>query len=318
MNRRIFLTQSATAAAGLTLLPMLTKSQTIAMPSQPITSVSLPGNLKIHALSTGQVAVTDAFLHAGNLGFLRKANILFNRHFAGWMPIYVWVIEHPEGIFVVDTGENSAITNSDYFNGVGILNEYVNTHAFRFEVAREEEIDRQLIKLGIRPSDVRAVVLTHLHIDHTDGLRHFPKTPILLNRYEAERPYNDLPKLYPATFTPTLIDPKPGQAAVFAKAHPLTNAADLWLVETPGHSHGHCSVLLQTGRQHYLFAGDVSYTQQQLLTNDLPGANASLKQSQQTYQTIRDYAAKHPLVYLPSHDGDAARRLATGEALPVL
>ncbi|WP_020602528.1 N-acyl homoserine lactonase family protein [Spirosoma spitsbergense] len=318
MNRRTFLTQTATAAAGLTLLPMVANAQTTAMTSQPITTVSLPGNLKIHAISTGQVAVTDAFLHAGNLGFLRKANILFNRHFADWMPIHVWVIEHPEGIFVIDTGENAAITNADYFNSVGMLNEYVNTHAFRFEVAREEEIDRQLAQLGIRPSDVRAVVLTHLHIDHTDGLRHFPKTPVLLNRYEAERPYNDLPQLYPATFAPTLIDLKPVQTESFAKAHPLTTAGDLWLVETPGHSHGHCSVLLQTGQQHYLFAGDVSYTQQQLLTNDLPGANASLKQSQQTYLTIRDYAAKHPLVYLPSHDGDAARRLAMGETLPVV
>ncbi len=321
MTRRTFITQTATAAigtaAGLTLLPMLAKGQANAPTPQPITTVSLPGNVKIHAISTGHVAVTDAFLHAGNLGFLRKPNILLNRNFADWMPIYVWVIEHPEGLFVVDTGENHAITNPDYFRGVGLLNEYVNTHAFRFEVAREQEIDRQLAKLGIRTADVRAVVLTHLHIDHTDGLRHFAKTPVLLNRAEAARPYNDLPSLYPSAFSPTLIDPQAAQVEAFANAHPLTNARDLWVVETPGHSHGHCSVLLQTGQQHYLFAGDVSYNQQQLLTNDLPGANASLRQSRQTYQTIRQYAARYPLVYLPSHDGDAARRLAGADALPV-
>ncbi len=103
---------------------------------------------------------------------------------------------------------------------------------------------------------------------------------------------------------------------MFAKAYQLTGAGDLWLVETPGHSYGHCSVLLQTSQQHYLFAGDVSYNQQQLLTDDLPGANASLKQSRQTYQTIRQYAAKHPLVYLPSHDADASRRLTQGDVLP--
>lgn len=209
MNRRTFLTQTATAAAGLALSPMLTSAQSNPLTPQPITTVSLPGNIKVHAISTGQVAVTEAFLHAGSLGFLRKPNILLNRRFAAWMPIYVWVIEHPEGIFVVDTGENAAITNADYFKGVGLLNEFVNTHAFRFEVAREQEIDQQLAQLSIRPNDVRAVVLTHLHIDHTDGLRHFPKTPVLLNRRESQRPYNDLPSLYPATFAPTLVDPKP-------------------------------------------------------------------------------------------------------------
>ncbi len=286
------------------------------MTPQSITTVSLPGNVKVHAISTGLVAVTEAFLHAGNLGFLRKPNILLNRNFADWMPIYVWVIEHPEGVFIVDTGENGDITTPDYFKGVGFLNEYINTHAFRFEVAREQEIDRQLAQLGIRPADVRAVVLTHLHIDHTDGLRHFPKTSVLLNRYEAAHPYNDLPKLYPPTFSPTLIDPKPAQVDVFARAHPLTAALDLWLVETPGHSHGHCSVLLQTGGEHYLFAGDVSYNQQQLLSDDLPGANADLGKSRQTYQAIRQYATQYPLVYLPSHDTEAAERLARQDVLP--
>lgn len=117
-------------------------------------------------------------------------------------------------------------------------------------------------------------------------------------------------------FAPTLVDPKPAQVTAFANAHALTKAGDLWLVETPGHSHGHCSVLLQTGTQHYLFAGDVSYSQSQLLGDDLPGANASLRHSRQTYQTIRQYAAQHPLVYLPSHDAGAAERLTRQAVLP--
>ncbi len=332
MNRRFFLEQAATATAGLAMLPLFAAAQSpvqrllasapaapdaAGAPVVPVTSVALPGGIKVHAISTGQVAVTTAFLHAGPAGFLRKANILLNRQFAGWMPIYVWVIEHPEGVFVVDTGENSAVTNPDYFRGVGLLNEYVNTHLFRFEVAREQEIDRQLGRLGIRAADVRAVVLTHLHLDHTDGLRHFPDTPVLVNRAEAAHPYNDLPTLYPAAFTPTLVDLQAGPVAPFRGAYPLTKARDLWLVSTPGHTPGHCSVLLQTPQAHYLFAGDVSYTQAQLLSNDLPGANASLSLSRQTYQAIQQYAAQQPLVYLPSHDADAAHRLATSAPLRV-
>ncbi len=331
MNRRFFLEQAATATAGLSLVPLLATAQSPSQrllatapaaaadaagaPAVPVTSVVLPGGIRVHAISTGQVAVTNAFLHAGSAGFLRKANILLNRQFAGWMPIYVWVIEHPEGIFVVDTGENSAVTSPDYFRGVGRLNEYVNTHLFRFEVAREQEIDRQLGRLGIRTADVRAVVLTHLHLDHTDGLRHFPGTPVLVNRAEAAHPYNDLPTLYPASFAPTLVDLQAGPVAPFRGAYPLTKAHDLWLVHTPGHTPGHCSVLLQTPRAHYLFAGDVSYTQAQLLSNDLPGANASLRKSRETYQAIQHYAAQQPLVYLPSHDANAARRLAASVPL---
>jgi glyoxylase-like metal-dependent hydrolase (beta-lactamase superfamily II) len=289
----------------------------LAAPALPITSVSLPGQIQVHAVSTGHVAVTQAFLRAGRAGFLRKARIMFNRQFAGWMPIYVWVIEHPEGIFVVDTGENCAVTTPGYFRGVGWLNEYVNTRLFRFAVTRELEIDQQLLRLGIRPADVRAVVLTHLHLDHTDGLRHFPSTPVLVNRAEADHPSDDLPALYPATFAPTPVDLQAGLVAPFSGAFPLTQARDLWLVSTPGHTPGHCSVLLQTPEKHYFFAGDVSYTQDQLLGNELPGAHVNLRQTRQTYQTIRNYAAQQPLVYLPTHDVDSARRLAVGAPLPL-
>lgn len=318
--------QAAIPTAGLSMLSLFAAahspmhrllasapetSDAAGAPLVPVTTIALPGGIKVHAVSTGQVAVTNAFLHAGPVGFLRKANILLNRQFAGWMPIYVWVIEHPEGVFVVDTGENSAVTTPDYFRGVGRLNEYVNTHLFRFEVAREQEIDRQLTRLGIRAADVGAVVLTHLHLDHTDGLRHFPGIPVLVNRAEAAHPYNDLPALYPVSFAPILVDLlQAGSVAPFRGAYSLTKARDLWLVSTPGHTPGHCSVLLQTPQAHYLFAGDVSYTQAQLLRNDLPGANASLSQSRQTYQTIHHYAAQQPLVYLPSHDANAGHRLA--------
>ncbi|HEV9036146.1 MAG TPA: hypothetical protein VGQ51_05985 [Puia sp.] len=30
---------------------------------------------------------------------------LLDRHFTEWLPVWVMVIEHPEGIFVIDTGE---------------------------------------------------------------------------------------------------------------------------------------------------------------------------------------------------------------------
>jgi len=73
--------------------------------------------------------------------------------------------------------------------------------------------------------------------------------------------------------------------------------------------------LLRTDKTHILFAGDVSYKHQQLLENRFAGANIDFAQSQKTYDVIRQYAGRHPLIYLPSHDENSGRRLRDGETL---
>lgn len=271
--------------------------------------------VRIHAISTGTVAVTRAFRRERGGDLLRKVNILIDSHFTEFMPVWVWVIEHPEGVIVVDTGENADVLNPDYFDQVGMLDRYINHKTIRFGITREQEIDRQLASLGIEPNRIRSVVMTHLHLDHTDGIRHFPKTEIVVARPEFLHPYNNLPELYPSWFKPRLVDYKTDSVDGFGKAVALTDAGDILLVATPGHTHHHSSVLFQADDAHYLFAGDTSYDQSQLLRGELAGVNANQKQTRQTYEVIQDYATRHPLVYLPSHDADAANRLVNRHVL---
>lgn len=96
----------------------------------------------------------------------------------------------------------------------------------------------------------------------------------------------------------------------FDRATPLTNAGDVLLVVTPGHIHHHSSVCGQADEAHYLFADDMSYNQQQLVAGEWAGVNANQRQAAASYRVVKQYARQHPLVYLPSHDADAATRLA--------
>lgn len=273
--------------------------------------------IKIHAISTGSVAVTRSFRTARGGELFRKANILLDRQFTEFMPIWVWIIEHPEGVLIIDTGENTDVLKPDHFDGVGAFNRFINKRAFRFEMAREQEIDRRLAQIGITPDRIRRVVMTHLHLDHTDGLRHFPKTEIVVARPEFDHPYSNLPELYPAWFKPMLVDYQLDKVDGFAQSVPLTNANDVWLVATPGHTHAHSSVLLLADDAHYLFAGDMSYNQNQLLQGELAGGNASQHQARQSYERVLAYARQHPLVYLPSHDAESANRLINRSVLSV-
>ena len=48
--------------------------------------------------------------------------------------------------------------------------------------------DAQLSLLGLTPSDIDLLILTHSHIDHVGGIADFPQTPILLSQVEHALP----------------------------------------------------------------------------------------------------------------------------------
>jgi glyoxylase-like metal-dependent hydrolase (beta-lactamase superfamily II) len=277
---------------------------------------SSAGKVKVHAVQTGLISVKENFLNQKGTGLQSKLNIVLGKAYAPFMPIWVWVIEHPEGVIVVDTGDIEESGYSDFYKNEGFrarltLKAMSNIRKIR----KSDELDSQLLRLGIRPEHVSKVVLTHLHGDHTDGLKFFKGIEIIVNEAEHKKPYGNLPSTYPQWFKPTLVNFLKDRVDIFDIAYPLTAAEDILLVPTPGHTHHHSAVLLKTDNGHVLFAGDTSYTHQQVLDNRFAGSNVDFAQSQNTYRNILAYAKKHPLVYLPSHDENSGNRLVRREFL---
>ena len=121
--------------------------------------------IMVHLVSTGGVSVKTKFREARKTGLLAMLDFILDKNFTEWMPIWVMVIEHPEGVFVIDTGENADVNNPGYFKSSGIFANWFDTTQFKFEVKHEEEIGPQLNSLGIPIEKVSKVVLTHLHLD---------------------------------------------------------------------------------------------------------------------------------------------------------
>jgi glyoxylase-like metal-dependent hydrolase (beta-lactamase superfamily II) len=126
-----------------------------------------------------------------------------------------------------------------------------------------------------------------------------------------------LPQHWPAGFAPTLVDFASGVFGPFPASTSLTQAGDVHLVPTPGHTGGHLSVVVEDDDALVFLAGDASYTQRLMLEGRADGVAPKPSQSIQTLTRIQRLVAERPTVYLPSHDPEAATRLAAGQVAVV-
>jgi N-acyl homoserine lactone hydrolase len=186
-----------------------------------------------------------------------------------------------------------------------------------FRIDRDQEIGPQLRALGIGPSGVRRVILTHLHIDHDGGLAHFPQTEILVARGELRtasgwlgRVRGYLPNRWPSWFDPVPLDLASERIGPFSASARLTNAGDVIAVATPGHMADHISVLVRDEGITYFLAGDTSYDERLMLSGGIDGVSANDDVASATLGAIRQFSRDRQTVYLPTHDPESSVRLA--------
>lgn len=323
ITRRQFLGSTTLVAAGAAM-------GWIAKPERPYTSleqfreqttpqiapitVTTAAGIRIHAIQTGFVAVKASHRYFSGPNALALPAIVFDPRWTDWMPIYSWVIEHPEGILVVDTGESSRSLDPEFFN-CDPGSRFVYNTLLKFAVGPADEIGPQMRQLNLAPEDVRWVVQTHLHSDHADGLSHFPNAEIMVSPIDYPNGMGALACRYPAWLQPTLVNFASKPFYNFTESLPLTQAGDVRIVPTPGHALGHQSILLQDSEKVYFFAGDASFDETQLQQGLVAGISADIPTARQTLATIRAFCEQAPTVYLPSHDPASGRRLQQGQTV---
>jgi glyoxylase-like metal-dependent hydrolase (beta-lactamase superfamily II) len=268
--------------------------------------------MQIHAIQTGTVQIKKSQQRGQGRGFKRQMNMFMDKEWTDPLPIYAWVIEHAEGVIIVDTGDTAKTMEPGYFP---------RWHPYyrwgvRFDIKPEQEIGPQLDTLGIRPKDVQTVILTHFHTDHAGGLHHFPHSKILVSGPDYKKAQGlpgklqgFLPHRWPEWFAPQAITFEANPVGPFEQSCRVTRSGDVVIVPTPGHTPGHVSVVVVQDDVSYFLAGDTSYTQQLLLQKQIDGVSPDEETARQSMQKILDYAKERPTVYLPSHDPKAVQRL---------
>src|SRR4029077_11470710 len=78
------------------------------------------------------------------------------------VPISMWIIDHPKGLVVFDTGNNVAVAdgNCKSYWAAGLC-DFLKPSQTRADV-----IDQQLQKVGFSADKVKIVITSHTHLDH--------------------------------------------------------------------------------------------------------------------------------------------------------
>ena len=84
------------------------------------------------------------------------------------VPVGFFVIKHPKGNVLFDTGNNDKIvTDPSYWGGSFTALKPVNT--------ADVVIETQLQKIGLKPDDIKYVVVSHMHLDHGGNVGKVPE-----------------------------------------------------------------------------------------------------------------------------------------------
>ena len=259
--------------------------------------------VKIHAIQTGKVKIKKFEAFGAKNRFSRMWQWLHSENWTDWLPIYCWLIEHPDGLFLIDAGEIARVHEQGY-----LPDNIFFKGAAKYEVKREDEVDRQLAKLGYKAEQVKKIFLTHFHSDHVDGVCHFPNAKVYASKEAYELLLSSkgamagyLKKNLPAWFQAEVFEFTDGKEDVFSTSKKLTADGSIIAVPMPGHAIGHTAYIVKSDNKRYIFSGDTTLNGQ-TLSACIPCVLLENADAKESIRKLKEYAQSADVVVLCSHD----------------
>jgi N-acyl homoserine lactone hydrolase len=211
------------------------------------------------------------------------------------IPYFFYIVQHPAGNVLFDTGGHPALV-TDPRGRLGAA-----ADAFEVTMKDGDDVVSQLARVGLKPSDVGHVALSHLHYDHAGGIEFFPEAQFYAQRRELQ--FAHWPPIYQreiyvrADFDhPVAWNELDGEFDVF-------NDGRVVLVPTPGHTAGHQSLLVRLAEDRaVVLVADAAYLPRNLDLNVLPGIVWSADAMVASWQRIRDLKRRHRAELIFTHD----------------
>ena len=224
--------------------------------------------LKVHVLHTGQVVVDKALpFRNKSLNPFAYTGLLRNKSNKIKLPVSVYLIEHPRGNVLVDTGWSKAV-RGDYKKHLPMKG-YLASKPI---LPPGENITEQLDKLGI--NKLQFIVLTHMHVDHVDALSEVQDYAefVLVSRDELKSANNGGGRYIKELWQNTIFDRFDwnGEMGPYFKSYDVFRDGKINLIYLPGHTTGSTGVLIKNNGKFVFITGDAAYAKESWEKFELP------------------------------------------------
>lgn len=243
--------------------------------------------IKIHVIQTGTVCV-DIGVPLEQKNPLAKTGWFRSAKNRVTLPVTAYLIEHPKGLILIDTGWSPFQIKENVKRVLGFLPISYGV------MKREQAVDKQIEALGYKTSDIDCVYLTHMDSDHAGGLSLVKdaksikiseeenkaiKNPFLFFRYEKST-WKDV-KIDTFAFSNTGIGP-------FGRSYDVFGDGTVTLVSTRGHSLGLFTTIVKSDDEFVAIIGDTGYMEKSWKELILPGLTADKKSAELSLKWVQE------------------------------
>jgi glyoxylase-like metal-dependent hydrolase (beta-lactamase superfamily II) len=221
-----------------------------------------------------------------------------------WSPVSAYLIEHPKGLVLIDTGFHTDIrTNQDAYLGP------IKNVILEAELPEGAAIHEQLEQRGIKPSDIDFLVLSHLHSDHVSGLKLVKDAKKILvsdiewnDALQINNPH--LQSMWEGIDVETfrfLASPFGPEKLGFD----LFEDETIIFVSTPGHTNGLASTIIRSKEKFVLLCSDVGYEKKSWEQMILPGKMTNPEKAKTSLSWVREMSLDDKCIeVIANHDGN--------------
>jgi len=268
------------------------------------------GKIKVYSFECGKVGVDPAVPdRKSSKNPIAYTSLFQSKERRIWLPVKAFLIDHPKGRILVDTGWDSRVRR----HPVGTLTPPMWV-ASKPELPEGQAVDEQLGRLGIRPADLDYVLMTHMDIDHDSGLRLVQDAKhILTSREEIEAIHSKQVRYVKKPWEMVTLEEMPlkqDPAAPYGKSWDVFSDGSVEVLFMPGHSQGSVVVRVCGKEGFVLIVGDTGYNRKSWEELKLPGPVYSKKDMKRSLEWVRDQS-KRPecLGILAAHDPEETREM---------
>lgn len=274
-------------------------------------------DIKIHVFHTGEVCVAPDLPFGGdNCNAVKASGVFGKKEDRLWLPVSAYLIEHPKGKFLVDTGWARDVSPNGEFDKKAQIKSLGSVILYEVNQGRIDLgqcIDEQLLEMGIKDSDIDAVLITHLDCDHANGLKQVKnakKFMVSADEMKFANKITNKVRYYKGWWKGidlTEFEWNDNQGPI-GKSYDLLGDGSIELINIPGHADGLYAVKVKNEEGKFvLLFSDGGYARKSWEEQITSGIAADKQLQKQSLAWIREQSLDSNCVEsLANHDPDIA------------